>query len=561
MFEIFLAIKCREFSLVFYCIIPINPKDNLALTPRLTLNRKIVSRGFLILSFFFTNLSFSQETKKNEHETSSQNATKHEEVKEVADIDLQQPEKVAIDSTIFNLKDIQIARVKDSLWLKEVFSSSLFDEMYSSIVHQDFDDVEYEELSTEVLKQRLKELNARTPFRVEYNPALENVIKHYLKNRRKSFERLMGLSEFYFPMFEEILDLHGLPLELKYLAIVESALNPSARSRVGATGLWQFMFTTGKMYGLDVSSYVDERSDPLRSTDAASRYLKSLNNSFNDWDLALAAYNSGPGNVSKAIRRSGGSTDYWKLRNYLPRETAGYVPAFLATMYIFEYANEHGFKKSSEERIPYVATDTVRVKEQITLEQVAKLTFLDQEEVEFLNPSYKLGIIPVVEGKDYVLRLPITAIGTFVTNEAAIYDYAQKLREESKESAPTYYEQPEKIRYRVQKGDFLGKIAQRYGVGVRQIQDWNGLRGTNLRVGQYLTIYPKKQVAVANANTTKHVASTSSDNSSEKIYVVRSGDTLWSISKKFPGVSVENIQKWNDISGTNLKPGTKLRIY
>src|SRR5690554_6192325 len=279
-----------------------------------------------------------------------------------------------------------------------MYKSDLFDEMYNSIANQDFSDVEYKELSTEVLKQRLKDLNARTPFNVEYNPSLESVIKHYLKNRRGSLERLMSLSDYYFPMFEEELDRHDLPLELKYLAIVESALNPLAKSRVGATGLWQFMYATGKMFGLDVSSYVDERSDPLLSTEAAAKYLKSLNNSFNDWDLALAAYNSGPGNVSKAIRRSGGQTDYWKLRSYLPRETAGYVPAFLATMYIFEYATEHGFKKRPH-RIPYVATDTIMVKEQIILQQVAELTNLDIEELEFLNPAYKLGIIPVVKDK------------------------------------------------------------------------------------------------------------------------------------------------------------------
>lgn len=525
----------------------------MALIPNTKISMKVLSKGFLLSLFLIGNIGFSQNT--NSDKTTS------DEIKEVSEIDTENPEKIAIDSTLFNLQDIQIARVKDSLWLKEVYNSSLFDEMYNSVVNQDYGNVEYEELSTEVLKQRLKELDARTPFRVEYNPSLENVIKHYLKNRRKSFDRLMGLSEFYFPMFEEVLDRHHLPLELKYLAIVESALNPSAKSRVGATGLWQFMFTTGKMYGLDVSSYVDDRSDPLMSTEAASKYLKSLNNSFNDWDLALAAYNSGPGNVSKAIRRSGGSTDYWHLRNYLPRETAGYVPAFLATMYIFEYAEEHGFGRPTEQRIPYVATDTVRVKQQITLDQVAQLTYLDKEEIEFLNPAYKLGIIPVVNGKDYVLRLPITAIGTFVNNEAAIYEYAQRELEAAKEEQPTYYEQPEKIRYRVKNGDFLGKIAQRYGVGVKQIQNWNGLRGTNLRVGQYLTIYPRKNATVASTTTSTSKSSSSSNKSSERTYVVRNGDSLWSISKKFPGVSVENLQKWNDISGTNLKPGTKLRIY
>ncbi|WP_139854180.1 LysM peptidoglycan-binding domain-containing protein [Aequorivita sinensis] len=459
------------------------------------------------------------------------------------------------DSIVYNLKDMALARKKDSLWLKELYKSDLFDDIYNSIVNQEYEPVEYEELPTEVLKQRLKELDARTPFNVEYNPSLESVIKQYLKNRRRGIERLMGLSEYYFPLFEQELDKHNLPLELKYLAIVESALNPSAKSRVGATGLWQFMYPTGKMFGLDVNSYVDERSDPIRSTEAACKYLKSLNNSFNDWDLALAAYNSGPGNVSKAIRRSGGRTNYWDLRSFLPRETAGYVPAFLATMYIFEYAEEHGFKKQAA-RIPYVATDTIRVKQQITLDQVSKLTNLDIEELEFLNPAYKLGIIPVVKGENYTLRLPLTSVGTFVNNEDAIYAHLNKEQENVEEEAPEMYDQPEKVRYRVRRGDFLGKIAQRYGVGVSQIKNWNGMRSNNLKVGQNLIIYPKKNPQDIASN-----APAKRTNTAEKTYTVRSGDSLWTISQKFPGVSVQNLKKWNDISGNNIKPGTKLKIY
>ncbi|WP_310994285.1 LysM peptidoglycan-binding domain-containing protein [Aequorivita marina] len=455
------------------------------------------------------------------------------------------------DSIVYNLQDMALAREKDSLWLNEVYKSDLFDDVYNSIVNQDYEPVEYAELPTEVLKQRLKELNARTPFNVEYNPSLESVIKQYLKNRRRSLTRLMGLSEYYFPLFEQELDKHNLPLELKYLAIVESALNPTAKSRVGATGLWQFMYPTGKMFGLDVNSYVDERSDPILATEAACKYLHSLNNSFNDWDLALAAYNSGPGNVSKAIRRSGGKTNYWNLRNYLPRETAGYVPAFLATMYIFEYAEEHGFEKQAS-RIPFVATDTIRVKKQITLDQVAKLTNLDREELEFLNPAYKLGVIPVVKDENYVLRLPLTVVGTFVNNEDAIYAFATEELEDELEAVEA---KPEKIRYRVRRGDYLGKIAERYGVGVSQIRNWNNMRSNSLRIGQNLIIFPKK--------TPQNIASNaaSRSNTSEKTYTVRNGDSLWSISRKFPGVSIQNIQKWNDISGTKLKPGTKLKIH
>ncbi len=459
------------------------------------------------------------------------------------------------DSLIFDLKDDTVARTVDSLWMKELYDSSRFEEVYGSILNEPIEPVEYEELPTELLKQRLEELNARTPFNVEYNPSLEKIIKHYLKNRRRSMSKLMALSDYYFPMFEQELDKHNLPLEIKYLAVIESALDPVAKSRVGAKGLWQFMFTTGKMFGLEVSSYVDERADPEMATEAAAKYLKSLNKSFDDWDLALAAYNSGPGNVSKAIRRSGGETNYWKIRNRLPRETAGYVPAFLATMYIFEYADEHGFK-STGPKYHQIATDTIQVKRLITFEQVAKVVNLPVEEVQFLNPSYKLGIIPYIKDKNYTLRLPVESIGKFVANEEAIYALAQE--ENSKEEAyiPVYVEQPDRIRYRVKSGDYLGKIAEKHGVGVSQIKRWNGLKSNNLKIGQRLTIYPTKPVA----STTKKsvVKTTTKDNI--KLYTVKSGDSLWSISQKFPGVTVQNIKNWNDISSNKLKPGMKLKV-
>jgi len=459
------------------------------------------------------------------------------------------------DSLVFDLQDHALAREADSLWMSELYNSERFEEVYGNILNQEYEPIEYEELPTEVLKKRLEDLNARTPFNVEYNPSLESVIKHYLKNRRKTMGKLIALSEYYFPMFEQELDKHNLPLEIKYLAVVESALDPIAQSRVGAKGLWQFMFTTGKMYGLEVSSYVDERADPEMATEAASKYLKSLYKSFNDWDLALAAYNSGPGNVSKAIRRSGGETNYWKIRGRLPRETAGYVPAFLATMYIFEYAEEHGFK-STGPRYHQIATDTVQVKRLITLEQVAQVVNLPVEEVQFLNPSYKVGIIPYIKDKNYTLRLPIEKIGKFVANETAIYAHVEEEIKNLEQPLPTYVEQPDRIRYRVRSGDYLGKIAERYGVGVSQIKKWNGLKNNNLRVGQRLTIYPRIPIS---SNSQTSVAKTiTKDN--VKIYTVKNGDSLWSISQKFPGVTVQKIKNWNDISSNKLKPGMKLKV-
>ena len=459
------------------------------------------------------------------------------------------------DTVIYSLEDIAKARRIDSLWLNELKRTGRFEEMYGTMLSETYEPIDYEELPTEILKERLEALNARTPFNVEYNPALESVIKGYLKNRRRTMARLMALSDYYFPLFEETLDKHNLPLELKYLAIVESALDPRAQSPVGAKGLWQFMFATGKIFGLDVNSYVDERNDPIMATEAASAYLKSLYKSLQDWDLALAAYNSGPGNVAKALRRAGGYTNYWNIRHHLPRETAGYLPAFLATMYIFEYAEEHGFK-SEGPMYPYIATDTVHVKKMITLEQVSKVTQVDLGELEFLNPSYKLGIIPVIKDEIYVLRLPVEAMGKFVANEDAIYSFAEEELNEREKPLPKFFENSDRIRYRVRSGDFLGKIANRYGVSVSKIKRWNNLRSDRLRVGQRLTIYPRKPGGGAN-NTGNSVVK----QGGEKTYTVKNGDSLWSIAQKFPGVSVDKIKKWNDISGNKLKPGMKLKIH
>lgn len=462
------------------------------------------------------------------------------------------------DSSKVALEDYPKAATIDSVWMAELTNSDLFNEMQETIIEQDYEPVVYDELPTDTLKARLAKLNARTPFNVEYNPSLESVIKRYLKRNKKSMERLMALGDYYFPLFEQKLDKYDIPLEIKYLAIVESALNPKARSRVGATGLWQFMFTTGRMHDLNVSSYVDERMDPMKSTEAAAQYLSRLYKVFGDWDLVLASYNSGPGNVSKAIRRSGGSTDYWRLRRYLPRETAGYVPAFLATMYIFEYAEEHKFEPPRPE-LPYFQTDTIQVKELLTFEQISKVTGVEKETLEFLNPSYKLDIIPYIKGKNYSVRLPRKASGKFVSNEAAIYDYAANDIKKEEKKLPKYVETKDRIRYRVRRGDYLGKIASKFGVGVSRIRRWNNLRGNTIRVGQYLTIYPQKPVATASVSSKKNTSKTNSSSNS-KVYTVRKGDSLWSISKKFPGVTVQNLRSWNNINARSLKPGMKIKI-
>jgi membrane-bound lytic murein transglycosylase D len=469
--------------------------------------------------------------------------------------------KIEVIKPIVNneLDDDDFAANIDQKWLDELYSSSLYDTIYKSVSDLKYDEVYYPELSTDTLKARLKRLNARTPFNVEYNPSLESVIKSYLKNRRQTLERLMALSEYYFPTFERELDNQNIPLEIKYLAIVESALKPKAKSRVGATGLWQFMFATGKQFGLDVSSYVDERSDPIKSTVAASKYLASLYRIFGDWDLALAAYNSGPGNVSKAIRRSGGYKNYWNIRPFLPRETAGYLPAFLATMYIFEYAEEHGFKPN-QPNYRHIETDTIHVKQMITLDQVSEMTGVKIEELQFLNPSYKLDIIPFIKGENYTLCLPKSAVGKFVNNEEQIYAFAKSEFEKREKPLPEFTEAKTQIRYRVKSGDYLGKIARRYGVRVSDLKRWNGLRSNNLRIGQRLSIYPRRPHTTTSKITVKKTAKKTPTGTPET-YIVKSGDTLWSISQKFSGVSIQDLKDWNDISGSKLRPGMKLKIY
>lgn len=527
------------------------------------MNQKLVFLTFGALSICC--LSFSQVKTKNADRLAAPEKAVSVEIDSISDgknLPVSEIETATDSLFVLTIEDLQLASEFDQKWLDELYSIELFDSIYASVTDLKYDAVDYPELPTDTLKARLLKLNARTPFNIEYNESLENVIKSYLKHRRNSLERLMSLSDYYFPMFERELDNHNIPLEIKYLAIVESALKPRAKSRVGATGLWQFMYATGKQYNLNVSSYVDERSDPLKSTEAASKYLARLYEIFGDWDLALASYNCGPGNVNKAIRRSGGYENYWNIRPYLPRETAGYLPAFLATMYIFEYADEHGFKKHRPD-FRYIDTDTIHVKQMISLDQVSELLELPMEELQFLNPSYKLDIIPYVEGKNYTLRLPRHAVGRFVNNESSIYEFVTAEMNKREKPLPQLFNSETKSTYRVVSGDNLGKIARQFNVRVSQLKSWNGLRSNNIKIGQRLTVYRTQPNTSApkSASNISSIAKVNNDTSNAlTTYKVRSGDSLWSISKKFPGVSIQNIKDWNDISGSNLKIGTTLKL-
>ncbi|MDO3694110.1 transglycosylase SLT domain-containing protein [Wenyingzhuangia sp. chi5] len=401
--------------------------------------------------------------------------------------------KIATPVYLNDTIDAEALAKIDSLWIDNVYKSSLMDDVFIDLNTNDSEEefTVWDDLPTDTLKKRLSVINSKTPFHLEYNIELERVIKSYLKYRRKYYPDMMARAEYYFPLFEAQLANYEIPLEIKYLAIVESALKPRAKSRVGATGLWQFMYQTGKMYDLKVSSYVDERQDPVKATKAACKYLERLYHSFNDWDLALAAYNSGPGNVSKAIRRSGNRTNYWNIRPYLPKETSDYLPAFYATMYIFEYAKEHHIR-TEQPRIHRFDIDSIQVKQLLTFQQIHDKIGTDIEMLEFLNPSYKLNIVPYVKGRNYKLVLPLKDALAFVDKEEEIYEYATAEANKREKPLPKYFEMNQRIRYKVKSGDYLGLIAERHGVYVRDLKKWNNLTSTNLKIGQRLTIYPKR---------------------------------------------------------------------
>ena len=331
-----------------------------------------------------------------------------------------------------------------------------------------------------------------TIVRMPYNNMVRSCIDRYTKNGRSQVSYLLGISELYFPIIEEEIDRIGVPHELKYLPIIESALNPKATSRMGAKGLWQFMFTTGKLYGLKANNYIDERFDPAKSTTAALLYLKDLYDMFQSWELAIAAYNCGPGNVKKAIKRSGGSTDFWKIYPWLPRETRGYLPGFIAASYIMTYYEDHGICPMEPE-LP-IATDTIHVNKNLHFGQIAEVCGVDIEEIRALNPQYLKDIIPG-ENETYVLRLTNNTTTKFVENEDTIYKHnvdkyfpqvnIEKMLKDAKENNG----EGNLIRHKIKNGETLGAIAIKYKVSVKQLMKWNGLHNSNIRAGKYLKIY------------------------------------------------------------------------
>ena len=341
----------------------------------------------------------------------------------------------------------------------------------------------------EIYIERLQKL----PYVMEmpYNDIVKKFIEMYLQKSDK-VEYMLGLGQtYYFPMFEEALERYGVPLELKYLPVIESALNARATSRAGAAGLWQFMVPTGRLYGLEVNSLVDERRDPLKASDAAARYLRDLYNIYQDWHLVIAAYNCGPGNVAKATRYAGGGKkDYWQIYPYLPSETRSYVPIFIAANYVMNYYREHNM--CPMQPTVTVATDTIMVDKRINLQQVSELLNISLDELRFLNPQYRQDIVPG-NIKPYPLVLPFNQLSAYIDNRDTIpLHRAAELVANRAEVQPAQYNPSSDGRvtyYKVRSGDTLGGIAARYHCTVNQIKRWNGLRGSMIRIGQRLKIY------------------------------------------------------------------------
>lgn len=436
-----------------------------------------------------------------------------------------------------------------------------------------------------VYLERIKRMIS--PIEFSHNNIVQSYIDRYIARGRWTAPKFLGLSLQYFPIFEEILDKYGIPLELKYLPAIESAFNPHAVSRAGATGIWQIMYKTGLSLGLEINSYVDERRDPVKSTYAAAKFLRNLYNTYGCWNLALAAYNCGPGCINNAIRRSGGKTNYWELLPYIPNETRNYVPAFTAVAYLFTYYKDHNYKPDN---IPFIYDyDTVMITKQLHFAQIDSVLKIGVEELRELNPQYLKDVIPAGD-KTYPLRLRRKYITDFIRLEDSIYNYKDTVFfnperfnykiDEKIVQQPRVRPQPEgtvHLRYTIKSGDVVGRIAMWYGVSSDNLRGWNGISGNRIRVGQVLNVY----VPEALESRYKLVDKMSFDEKQRMIgiepppkdeappavitgytsYTVQRGDSPWIIANKHPGISVEELLQANGLnSSSTLSVGQELRV-
>lgn len=438
-------------------------------------------------------------------------------------------------------------------------------------------------------RMRMEKLNKKTPFNLVYNDEVRGFIDLYAVRRANQTGRMLGMAEMYFPLFEEYLDKYDLPVELKYLAVIESALNPKAVSPVGAAGLWQFMYNTGKNYGLKVDTYVDDRYDPIKETDAACRYLKYLYSLFNDWSLVIAAYNTGEGNVLKAIRRAGGSFDFWQVMRYLPQETRCYVPAFIAVNYVMNHAAEHNIFPIAP-NFKYWELDTVKVSEHLRFSQLTEVLSISQTDLALLNPAYKKGIIPASIDKTYTLTLPRQYVAEFIRNEAYLYKYKTKqdVNDEYYASIHNFSIRGKEkyVRHVVQHGESLQTIASKYKCTTTDLVNWNRMKARSVNPNQTILIkVDSSMTAIDSANYSRLAfnnqpaepgavvfhpvdepaqqessASISSTASTKNVkHKVKRGESMGIIASKY-NVTVSDIKKYNNLRSSTIFPGQVLIV-
>lgn len=438
--------------------------------------------------------------------------------------------KLIIDYFFYNLSYLfyQFCRMKKVLIFFLFFSFNL----------HALNDQLNEKQNQKLIQLGIDSLNTISTINFEYNSFVKLYMDSYLIKDKQLISKMLALSQHYFPIFEQKLDKYNLPLELKYLSVVESSLNTRAKSFSGALGLWQFMYPTAKEYGLRVTSYIDERLDPLKSTEAACKYFLKLYDLFGDWNLVLAAYNGGPGYIQRKMI-STGHDNYWDLRPHLRTETRNYVPKFIAITYLMEFYKNYNFPIDSID-ISLLDSDTIKIDYQINYKTLSRLTCLSEEEISYYNPSFKNKVIP----KGSTIVLPRNNIQDYYLNYNPYKVFVQAVDDKTILLDETL------INYSVVAGDYLGKIASNYNLKIYQIQDWNNLKSTKLNIGDNLFLYVSDD----------HLKKLNDIKPSSKSYVVQKGDTLWDIAKMYAGVSVSKIKKLNNLKSNNLKPGSTLVI-
>lgn len=441
---------------------------------------------------------------------------------------------------------------------------------YEVIDSLGYEENERPDVSDSTIIARLNTLNGQTPFEIEINSDLLKTIRYFINKRRRFTAISLGRSKLYFPMYEEYLAKYNMPLELKYLSVIESGLRPQVGSRAGAVGLWQFMYRTGRSRGLHTDSYVDERMHPEKSTDAACRYLSKLYGLYGDWSLALAAYNAGPGNINKAIRRSGGKMNYWEIRPYMPKETQMYVPNFISMLYMMTYYAEHNITPK-EPKVFYhdYETDTVCLSQMVRVSFFDSIFDISEDEFRYLNPVYKTDIIPNTVPKQCI-TLPNDKIKLFLDLEDSLYGYKEYL---DTNNMRVVFLEKKKYHY-VKPDETLGMIAQKYDVTITNIKTWNGLKYSKVYPGQKLKILVKEKQFVAATSSTKSTAKSTSSSSQKssstkvhtyddgkyKYYTLKSGESLWTVSQKL-GIPFARLQELNkDLDPKRMQPGDKIRI-